>query len=815
MAGTADVDALFAAFLEQSERAEAETFERWVDRHPASAAELRLLHAAWSAVVRELEGDRTDAASSPADRYVRGRELGAGGMGVVYEVHDRELDRTLAMKVLRAGPAAARRARRFLAEARITGRLQHPGIVPVHELGRDAEGRPYFTLAKVEGLTFAAVIEQVQGGASGWTLARVVAHLERVCEAVAFAHDRGVVHRDLKPANLMVGPFGETYVLDWGLARELHRATPEPGGDGSASGDGELATLAGDVLGTPAYMPPEQARGELDAVGPAADVYALGAVLHHLLSGAPPYGAGLAPAATLARVLAGPPPLLGPGVSAELAAIAAKAMAREPAQRYPTALDLAHELRAWLEGRVVTAHASGPWAELRKWIARNRRLSVALGGLALTVVAAVGAVAHFTGLERARGDRLLDLQVLRSLQAELGDLTPEEETILPRLERWLEIAEGLAQRLPWHRETLARLEADPAQDRSAVSQWATLGELVPELTAFVGEDGSLARARERAQWIRAVGERTVTRHAADWERARAAVSGDAHYAGLELLPQVGLVPLGSDPDGGLQAFLHLRSGETPPRAANGAFEVTAQSGCVLLLVPGGVTLLGADADESPPPREGELPRHEVPLAPYLAAKYELTVGQWLRLRDGPRAAVPLERGAYPAAEMDWTQGRAVLRAHGLDLPTEAQWEHLARGGARGPTWWGSDVIRGRELENLDLGAPLPVGSRSPNAFGFYDVLGNLAEWCRNGYYAYPAPGEPSGYVGREGDRAPRPDDPLRALRGGVGFATWSGDLTYALDLSRVSFRSRAGVGDSKPERGLRPVRRLAGVDYGD
>jgi serine/threonine protein kinase len=316
-----------------------------------------------------------------ASRYeVRG-EIDRGGMGAVLEVWDRELRRPLAMKVSLSGPDAGadagRRVARFLEEAQITAQLDHPGVVPVHELGVDDQGRVFFTMRRVQGRDLREVFHQVHFGLGDWTRRRALDVLLRVCEAVAFAHSRGVIHRDLKPANVMVGAFGEVYVMDWGLARVVGRA--EQAGtavrEGEAlrtvlheererSPDSPLVTGAGDVLGTPAYMAPEQALGELGELSPRTDVYALGAMLYHLLAREAPYmpvGLETTQELALQGLRLGPPrPLrsVRAGIPSKLVAICEKAMAWDPAARYPDVAALATDLRAYLEGRFDHPRAS-------------------------------------------------------------------------------------------------------------------------------------------------------------------------------------------------------------------------------------------------------------------------------------------------------------------------------------------------------------------------------------------------------------------------------------------------------------------------
>jgi serine/threonine-protein kinase len=320
------------------------------------------------------------------DRYVELGRLGWGGMGEVRRVLDRELNRVVAMKMVHAEVAASRMSlARFVAEVQTTAQLQHPGIVPVYDAGQLHDGRIYYTMKEVKGLTFGEVIDEVHSitpegfepPPSRWTFRRLVAALHQATLAVAYAHERGVIHRDLKPANLMVGDFGEVLVLDWGLCKVIGRPDlPAPEQVIETPRD---ATRMGHVLGTPAYMAPEQATG-VAHVDARADVYALGAVLYEVLCGRAPYD-GPDGVTVLRKVLEGPPPRPsrtgsderrtpadakeamehgGPSASEleqsavdppeELVQVCLRAMARDPDDRYATAGELASELEAWLEG---------------------------------------------------------------------------------------------------------------------------------------------------------------------------------------------------------------------------------------------------------------------------------------------------------------------------------------------------------------------------------------------------------------------------------------------------------------------------------
>ena len=349
------------------------------------------------------DGDRSDpgdlAADDP-DRYQQVSEHARGGLGRVVRAVDRRLGRTVAVKELLRHDAS--NEARFLREAMITARLEHPGIVPVHEAGRWPNGDPYYVMKLVEGRTLKELIAEATTlrGRLG-----LLAHVIAVSDAVGYAHSQGVIHRDLKPSNIIVGAFGETIVVDWGLARDRKREVPEPCDDIlSAAGSG-VSTVSGKVVGTPAYMSPEQARGGM--VDERSDVYALGAVLYEVLAGAPPH-ADSSPQAVLDRVIAGPPRPLSmvvPSVPDEIATIVRKAMARDVDARYPNAIALAEDLRRYTTGQLVSAHSYSTWALLRKKLARHRNAAAVaiLSGILLSAggVASVRRVIAERNIARA------------------------------------------------------------------------------------------------------------------------------------------------------------------------------------------------------------------------------------------------------------------------------------------------------------------------------------------------------------------------------------------------------------------------------
>jgi len=323
--------------------------------------------------------------SDDPERYEQIGEHARGGLGRVVRAIDKRLGRTVAVKELLRRSES--NEARFLREALITARLEHPGIVPVHEAGRWPNGDPYYVMKLVEGRTLKELIAERSTTRDRLGLLQ---HVIAVADAVGYAHSEGVIHRDLKPSNIIVGEFGETIVVDWGLACDRRRDLPElaPGDYEPSSGSGPVSTVSGKVVGTPGYMAPEQARGE--PVDERADVYALGAVLYELLAGSPPH-ADITPRATIERVLAGPPAPLAmvtPHVPRELATIVAKAMARDPVDRYPNATALAEDLRRYQTGKLVSAHSYSAWSLVRKKIAQHRApVAVAVASaLALGVV---------------------------------------------------------------------------------------------------------------------------------------------------------------------------------------------------------------------------------------------------------------------------------------------------------------------------------------------------------------------------------------------------------------------------------------------
>ncbi len=310
--------------------------------------------------------------------------IASGGMGVVYKARQLGLDRIVALKMmLRADTASADDIRRFHAEAEAAAQLDHPGIVPIFDVG-EADGRHYFSMAFVEGGSLLKLL------ADGPMEPRAAAGLlNAVSSAVAYGHDRGIVHRDLKPANILLGADGTPKVTDFGLAKRVEAA-------------GDL-THTGQILGTPSYMPPEQARGDLSAIGPLSDVYAIGAVLYHAVTGRPPFMAATV-MATLKQVLEADPvsPMqLNPQVDRDLETIALKCLEKEPHRRYGSAAELAADLGRFIAGEPIIARRSSAWERAYKW-SRRRPAAAMLAAVSLVAVVsmAVGGLFYAQAAEQ-------------------------------------------------------------------------------------------------------------------------------------------------------------------------------------------------------------------------------------------------------------------------------------------------------------------------------------------------------------------------------------------------------------------------------
>jgi serine/threonine-protein kinase len=379
-------------------------------------------------VVRPVDQD-----GPGASRYGKRDTLGQGGMGEVILCLDRRIGRDVAMKIVRSEQISSEVVhRRFLREARVQGQLEHPSIVPVYDLGRSPDGTAYFTMKRLKGLTLAQVLSRLVAGdaeiAARFSSQRLLQAFTQVCQAIDYAHQRGVVHRDLKPANIMLGDYGEVWVLDWGLARIASDAEELPAAERvMPTLDRTPATIAGAVMGTPGYMAPEQVKGRQDQIGPWTDIYALGAVLFEMLSLQPLHEGSNVQAVLLSTlsVDGARPSARSPQrpIAPELDAICARATALEPSDRYRGARELHRALVAYLDGDRDT--------ELRQTLAK--RHSDAAEVLAERVLAGEDALRPQTMVEVGKA-LALDPKSAAAVEVLMKLLASPPRTIPPEVE---------------------------------------------------------------------------------------------------------------------------------------------------------------------------------------------------------------------------------------------------------------------------------------------------------------------------------------------------------------------------------------------
>lgn len=377
------------------------------------------------------ENNEPDAALS-SSRYIMGRLLGEGGMAEVFEANDRKLERVVALKRLKSDQDKES-FQRFCEEAFILASLDHPGALPIYDSGFLPDGAPFYSMKKVRGQTLRDMFEMRKSAdvRSPAVMAQFIDIFESVCQTVAFAHQKGIVHRDLKPENVMVDGFGAVYVMDWGIAKRLARSNNDVD---------SFRTQAGIVLGSPAYMAPEQAGGLTHQASFSTDVFSLGVMLYELLSGTRPFE-GKTATETIEDVLyhrPSSPRKINPEVPKELAAICKRAMEKDPRERYETAKELAEDLRCFREDRPVLAAPPSLFVRMCKLAKRHKTATAVITSVLFFALIALASYAHF----RWRENQLISA-AFRSLESAREDVRRVDEEIAKDRARFQ--AEGLAE----------------------------------------------------------------------------------------------------------------------------------------------------------------------------------------------------------------------------------------------------------------------------------------------------------------------------------------------------------------------------------
>ncbi|MBK9368465.1 MAG: SUMF1/EgtB/PvdO family nonheme iron enzyme [Deltaproteobacteria bacterium] len=703
------------------------------------------------------------AFESPEARYHDLGLIARGGMGEVRRVWDHKLRVPVAMKVLgwELLESAAARAR-FLGEIATTARLQHPGVVSVMDRGELLDGRLWFTMTLVDGKTLG---EMITGPAVGPDVVhRLVTLVRSICDAVGYAHSRGVLHRDLKPANLMVGRFGEVRVMDWGLARWI--GAPElPPFAGAPVWENEGVTLGGAVLGTPAFMSPEQARGQHDQVGPASDVYGLGAVLHSVLCGRGPLEGD--PKLIWRRLVSDPPrwpeAIERAELPPELRHICGRALMPDPIHRYPDAGAMAEALSLWLDGSLRRAEA----------LAQTRRAEAQRPGILKLQREAEALRAHAASL-------------LESLSAEAP-----VESKLPIWEMQDRAAalesEVTLREVAWHQDLRAALNRDPelpeAHALLADHYRDELERADRQLDPLATQRAELLLASHdrgrHAAYLKGDGALSIrtSRPAVAWlhrfvEQGRRLVPEPERRLGVTPLREV-TVPRGSwlvtlEADGVTVRYpvLMERAGRwdgVPPEGGEPALIVIPEPGELRddqVYIPPGYCIVGGD-----PFAADSLPRQRVWVDGFVLGRFPVTLGEyaaflealiaagdeagvescwpWVSIKDqylvrsGDRVVLgrPGEVN-HPVTAISWDAAARAAAWMGGHLPNELEIEKAGRGVDGRYTPWG------RELEprwSRVLGSvPSPPGLLSVGEFeadespyGVRDLAGNARTWCRN------------------------------------------------------------------------------------
>jgi len=748
-----------------------------------------------------MRRERSNSHSPPGERlvdtrigqYLLTRVISSGGMGIVYEAFQEQLQRTVAVKVLKHALPSRSARRRFEYEAQVLSRLRHPNIVQMIDAGTwGADDLPYFVMEYIpDGAPLNGYADR-----NGLSQRQRLELFAQVCDAVDHGHRKGIIHRDLKPGNILVDRGGQVKIIDFGVARAI-----DP--------DEALTTVQTDlaeIIGTVQYMSPEQCDADRHNLDTRSDVYALGVVLYELLCGKPPYDlkeAALLEAMRLVREEEPRRPSeIKSRIPGEVETIILKALEKEPKRRYQSVAEFGDDIARNLRGEVIRARPVGVAVRSWKWIKRNPTFSAAA---AVVLLAACAFAAHILlwaypriveekkNLDEAYREitRLADVKRLAELESEARGLWPAHPEMVPAMDLWIGRARSLVERTERHRSARDALRRTARnEDRAARGTWTfddmekqwrhdTLADLVSGLTRLADrERGLLESMVMRKSIASTIVAESLEKHSDAWREAIASISNVTkcpEYGGLRVNEQVGFVPIGRDPNSGLWEFVHLQTGEIPERDGDGRLRIDAESGLVFVLLPGGIYKRKISYDTHGP--TGGSPREvpylwqiydvteKVKVEPFLLSKFEMTQAQWLRVSGrNPSLHGPWARFAqkeitllHPVEYVSWNDCDHLLFTLGLRLPSESEWEYAARGGTTTPWWTGREkqsllgaenlrdlcCVRHMEADSMicepwDDGyvSHAPVGSFRPNPFGLHDVHGNVKEWCRDKYSPY-------------------------------------------------------------------------------
>ncbi|HZN39260.1 MAG TPA: bifunctional serine/threonine-protein kinase/formylglycine-generating enzyme family protein [Planctomycetota bacterium] len=768
-------------------------------------------------------------------RYAVLRDLGRGGQAEVYLAEDTVLHRQVALKVLH-GASSERALERLQREALVASKLEHPAICGIHDFGSEA-GVPFIAMRYVEGETLASRIANARdrgdvlrlqpapanasaAAPAAWSwndIVPVLVLIEQTARALHLAHERGVVHRDVKPANIMITPMGDPVLLDFGLA--------------SVPDSEEGVTRTGDVLGTPVYMSPEQLLS--GRVERTSDVYSLGTTLYECLTLARPFAAPTRERLfqMIQRQEAPDPRRWNRAINGDLGLVLATAMSKEPRDRYATALDFAEDLARVRTFLPIHARPVTSSVVLSRWARRNPALAASLGTLFLVLAAGLVLTLVLLGNERtalAGWRQLADLERAKDLRTRAESLwptTPDRIAGVGGFDAWFDETDRLLARMPKHAAALEQLgrsfepgNSEHAFRRQALTDLLELAKLLEKERESVSMRRAFASDLDRL---------TIEQQREGWAQAIAcAHAPDGPYRGLELLPQRGLIPLGCDPQTHLLEFAHLETGSVPARdAKTGALQITAATGLVLVLLPGGSCLVGlCEPGASRPALDP--PEESLDLRPFLLSKYEMTQAQWQTIMGknpshyqpgSPRGGKPVDL-RHPVESVSAVDCAVLLRRLDMLLPTDAQWEYACRAGTETTWYTGDDPASLQGHANIadegsrkfypegwsfepgiadGYGATAPVGTYAANPFGLHDMHGNVMEWCRDGWQESPG--------------AARAGDGLREGRSGTARVQVfrGGRYSDRATAVRCAYRGFGDPQHSDHTIGLRPSRALA------